>query len=80
MILIQPGHLEVLKWFFLAIFMILVMLSFSLHYSQKNVSHYIAIMYIILKITIGYYIYNINLQSLWNYLNTTQNKKNRLVQ
>jgi len=32
---------------------------------SKKVSHYITIMYIILKITITYYIYNINLQSLY---------------
>ena len=54
MTLVWSGYLEVLKWFFFAILMIFVTSS----------SHYTTVMYIILKIIIGYYIYNINSLSL----------------
>ena len=39
--------------------------NFLITLFSKKVSHYIVIMYIILKISIGYYIFNINLQLLY---------------
>ena len=51
-ILVRLEHLEVLKYIFFC--------NFHDIYWLCQVSHYTTIIYIILKITIGYYKYNIN--------------------
>ena len=52
-ILVRPGHLEVLKWFLLAIFIILVTPSFSLHYYYVyNFENHYWILYIQYQFTI----------------------------